>query len=102
MALGETDKDWWKLVLTWLNNESNRQLVIFNYDEKYDTSSQFDFLEKEDAIIDKLSEFVAEEKINVESLRVRIHIAIHKNIFEMNLRKKEDDVLSKVAVTIVE
>ena len=102
MALGETDKDWWKLVLTWLNNESNRQLVIFNYDEKYDTSSQFDFLEKEDAIIDKLSEFVAEEKINVEALRARIHIAIHKNIFEMNLRKKEDDVLSKVAVTIVE
>lgn len=101
MALGETDKDWWKLALRWLNADGNRQLVIFNYDEKYDTSSQFDFLEKEDAVIDKLSEFVAEEKINVENLRSRIHIAIHKNIFALNLRKKEDDALSEVAATIV-
>lgn len=102
MALGETDKDWWKVVLTWLHNEGNRQLIIFSYDEKYDTSSQFDFLEKEDAVIDKFSEYVAEEKINVETLRARIHIAIHKNIFEMNLRKKEDDTLSEVAATIME
>ena len=102
MALGETDKDWWKLALRWLNADGNRQLVIFDYDEKYNTASQFDFLEKEDTIIDKLSGFVEEERINVENLRSRIHIAIHKNIFALNLRKKEDDALSEVAATIVE
>ena len=99
MALGETDKDWWKLLLRWLNADGNRQLVIFDYDEKYNTSSQFDFLEKEDTIIDKLSVFIEEERINVEALRPRIHIAIHKNIFALNLREKESELEEEVAVT---
>ena len=99
MALGETDKDWWKLILRWLGGESNRQLIVFDYDDKYDESSQFDFLDKEDSIIDKFSEFVKEEKIDVESLRARIHIAVHKNIFALNLRKNESEVEQEVAVT---
>ena len=99
MALGETDKDWWKLILRWLGAESNRQLIVFDYDDKYDESSQFDFLDKEDLIIDKFSEFVKEEKIDVESLRPRIHIAIHKNIFELNLSKEESEIEQEVAVT---
>ena len=99
MALGETDKDWWKLVLRWLNSDSNRQLVVFDYDEDYNESTQFDFLLKEDSIIDKLAQYGEEEKINVETLRLRIHIAVHKNIFELNLRTKESEVEQEVAVT---
>ena len=67
----------------------------------YEVNSRLSDL-KLHTIIDKLSGFVEEERINVENLRSRIHIAIHKNIFALNLRKKEDDALSEVAATIVE
>ena len=100
MALGETDKDWWNLILRWLASDSNRQLVIFDYDEKYQPSSQFDWLTKEDGIVDTLSKHV-EGKVNVEALRERIHIAVHKNIFALDLRKKESEAEKEVAVTVV-
>ena len=87
MALGATDKLWWGRVLTWLNGASDRQLVIFDYDPDFVTASQFDWIDKEDAIIDRLAPYVSDSKIDVEKLRPRIHIAVHKNIFEMNLRK---------------
>jgi hypothetical protein len=99
MALGETDKDWWKLILRWLNSDSNRQLVVFDYDKDYNESTQFDFLDKEDSIIERFGLYGEEEKINVESLRTRIHIAVHKNIFELNLRKEESEIEQEVAVT---
>lgn len=89
MALGATDKLWWGRVLTWLNGASERQLVIFDYDPDFVTASQFDWIDKEDAIIDRLAPYVSDSKIDVEKLRPRIHIAVHKNIFEMNLRKAE-------------
>ena len=89
MALGATDKLWWGRVLTWLNGSSDRKLVIFDYDPDFVTASQFDWIDKEDAIIDKLAPYASDSKIDVEKLRPRIHIAVHKNIFEMNLRKDE-------------
>lgn len=87
MALGETDKKWWNYILSWLNNSSDRQLVLFVYDNEFSVSSQFDWLEKEDEIIDKLDSFCVDKKINVNILRPRIHLAVHKNIFEMDLTK---------------
>ena len=89
MALGATDKLWWGRVLTWLNGASDRQLVIFDYDPNFVTASQFDWIDKEDQIIDKLATYVTDSKLDVENLRPRIHIAVHKNIFEMNLRTNE-------------
>ena len=81
------DKLWWGRVLTWLNGASERQLVIFDYDPDFVTASQFDWIDKEDAIIDRLAPYASDSKIDVEKLRPRIHIAVHKNIFEMNLRR---------------
>lgn len=88
MALGATDKRWWEKVLSWLNSGSERQLVIFDYDPNFSESSQFDWIDKEDSILDKLSQHVQGLQIDVEKLRPKIHIAVHKNIFEMNLRKE--------------
>lgn len=88
MALGATDKRWWEKVLGWLSSGSERQLVIFDYDPNFSESSQFDWIDKEDSILDKLSQYVQGTQIDVEKLRPRIHIAVHKNIFEMNLRKE--------------
>lgn len=99
MSLGETDKNWWNIILRWLSGDAKRQLVIFSYDEKYSPSSQFDKLDKEDFIIDTLNSYAQSIKIDVEALRERIHIAIHKNIFAINLRKDEDPTIAEVAAT---
>ena len=86
MALGETDKLWWNAIIHWLSTGGKRQLVIFDYDEKYTTNSQFSWIRKENSIIDKLSKY--SNTVIPESVRARIHIAVHKNIFEMKLVKK--------------
>ncbi len=99
MSLGETDKKWWNYILKWLSEEPNRQLVIFIYDEKYTSGSQFDQIDKEDSVIDLFNSYSTSEKIDVEALRDRIHIAIHKNIFSINLRKNEKNILDEVAAT---
>ena len=88
MSLGETDKKWWQLLLKWIVSDGNRQLIIFDYDENYTESSQFDWIDKQDSILDILTSY-AEEPIDMESISSRIHIAVHKNIFALNLRKKE-------------
>ncbi|MBQ9070172.1 MAG: hypothetical protein IJY23_02335 [Clostridia bacterium] len=87
MSLGATDKKWWQNILSWLNNNGERQLVIFDYDNTYTQSNQFSWLEKEDGLIDKLTKFST--GADVEKLRSRIHIAVHKNIFEMDLSKQK-------------
>lgn len=88
MSLGETDKDWWNRVLIWLNANSSRQLVVFVYDKDFRMSTHLDWIEKEDAIIDRLAEFT---NFDIENLRPRIHIAVQKNIFEMNLRRHPEE-----------
>lgn len=102
MALGETDKKWWQLLIEWLSGEPSRQLVIFDYDEKYTTSTQFDWVEKEDSIIAKLEDYNSNSGINVEELRTRIHIAVHKNIFAMNIPRKNKEEWKKVLSEINE
>lgn len=88
MALGATDKCWWVRILEWLNGGANRQLVIFDYDPDFNNSSQFDWIDKEDSLIEKLSGYVDDLEIDIEKLRSRIHIAVHKNIFQLDIRKK--------------
>lgn len=85
MSLGATDKKWWQLIVKWLSAADGRQLVLFLYDENHTTFTQFEWLEKEDAVIDKLAEYCSDLKVDIEKLRARIHIAIHKNIFSMKL-----------------
>ena len=51
MSLGETDRDWWNRVIAWLNGDSERQLVIFDFDPQYTASVPMNWLDKQDAII---------------------------------------------------
>lgn len=88
MSLGETDRDWWDYVITWLHADSGRQLVIFNYDDKYSTSLPMNWLDKEDSILKQLASHNKNKSISVEKLSGRIHIAVHKNIFAMPLTDK--------------
>ncbi len=80
MALGETDKMWWKYIVDWLTKSSTRQLILFDYDPKYTMDSQFTWIRKEDSYIKKLADLSG---YNVESIRERIHLAVHKNIFSI-------------------
>lgn len=93
MSLGKTDRKWWDMILSWLNSNTERQLILFEYDEKYSASTQFDWLDKEDYIIEKLDDFCTNKTIEVEKLRTRIHISIHKNIFQMDLSEKNKKIM---------
>lgn len=104
MSLGVTDKKWWDLILSWLNGNAERQLVIFDYDEEYTPSTQFEWLEKEDYFIDKLIKYNTNTSVDVEKLRPRIHLAIHKNIFALDLAEKSNKItelaIEKVLVNV--
>lgn len=36
MSIGATDKMWWQYIAKWLQNDTNRRLVIFAKDQKYE------------------------------------------------------------------
>ena len=91
MSLGATDRKWWDLLMQWLSGSNDRQLVLFEYDAKYSSTTPYGWLEKEDTIMDKLSSYNSNKELTVENMRSRIHIAVHKNIFQMNLQPKKDD-----------
>lgn len=95
MALGQTDKKWWELLIKWLNGNQERQLVIFDYDNKYTTLTQFGWLEKEDSILNKLAQY-SENEIDIEKMRSRIHIAVHKNIFSLKLPTRSEEEMNEL------
>ncbi len=96
MSFGATDKKWWDLILRWLHNNGERQLVIFNYDDKFSARTPFGKLSKEDYYIDKFDEYKSISTLNVESLRSRIHIVVNKNIFAIDLAKEYNEAWDKV------
>ena len=85
MSLGATDKKWWDFILRWLKDGTNRQLVIFDYDDEYTSSTHFDLIEKEDDIIEKLNNYCNAGNVDAFTFRSRIHIAIHKNIIKQDV-----------------
>ena len=91
MSLGETDKKWWITIMNWLLKDSKRQLIIFDYDKEFRESSQFDWTDKEDQIIDKFKSFYENEEL-IENNRKRIHLSINNNIFSIDLTKAYDEV----------
>lgn len=82
MSIGETDKKWWDILMKWLHLDTERQLIIFDYDKDYQTDTPYGWLEKEDYYIDKFNDF-SSSSFDVSNMRSRIHIAINKNIFSM-------------------
>ena len=83
MSLGATDRKWWDLLMRWLGENNDRQLVLFEYDDQYSPTTPYGWLEKEDIIMDKLTSYNSHKGLIVENMRSRIHIAVHKNIFQM-------------------
>lgn len=85
MSLGETDKKWWDMILTWLTQNENRQFVIFDYDDQYTTLTPYGRIFKERLILEKLKSYSSNPKISVDQIRKQIHISVHNNIFQIDL-----------------
>lgn len=94
MSLGVTDKNWWQKILLWLKENTDHHLVIYNHDPNFSIISQFDWIDKEDSILDKLASYDDTKQIDVEALRKRIHIAVNKNIFSMDLAGQHDEIIN--------
>lgn len=94
MSLGATDKNWWQKILFWLKQNTDHQLVIFNYDPTFSTTSQFDWIDKENSILDKLASYDDTKQIDMEALLQRIHIAVNKNIFAVDLAGQHDEMMN--------
>ena len=89
MSLGKTDKLWWKKLVEWLRADAKHQLVIFLYDDKCATKTQFNIINRRTHTSNTLKEYSEYQADDFEKLKQRIHIAINKNIFEMPLRIPE-------------
>ena len=100
MSLGETDKKWWKLLIEWLSGNSRRQLVVYDYDSKYNDVTPYEWMEKEDNIINKFKKYCSDTNINDENFRPRIHISINMNLFERNLRTEKNWINEKIPAIV--
>jgi len=95
MSLGKTDKIWWNKIISWLSEKSHRQLIIYIHNSNYSTGSTYEYIDIEDEIIDCLNQYT--NRKNIEDLRNRIHIAVNKDIFAIDLAKKHREMM-KAAV----
>lgn len=102
MSLGKTDRLWWNKIIRWLSANNARHLVVFSYDPNFVASSQFDFIDREDALIDTLAGYATADTIDIESLRPRIHLAMNKNIFEIKLENKNEKIFQKAVEMMFE
>lgn len=100
MSLGETDRKWWDIILTWLSQNEERHLVIFVFDREYSLSTPFARIEKEDRIIKMLTGYSL-HALNAENYRSRIHVAIQRNIFQMDLTRERKESESMMTDEVV-
>lgn len=96
MSIGDTDKNWWDVLLQWLLNSSHRQLILFAYDENFDDSSPYMWFEKQEELLDKLFSFNQTYQKARSKIENRIHIAVHKNIFKMDLTTGKKLLMKKI------
>lgn len=91
MSIGATDKKWWNLISHWLAGNSARKLVILKYVKEY--NPRFTYLQRRitNSIINDFlmySDLPADKK---EEIKKNIYIGANHNVFEMDLRKKENE-----------
>ena len=86
MSMGETDALWWKRVMTWLNSSPAHHLVVFTFDPSFSSASHIDWMQREDRVVDTFRQYIG-SGMNMEQLRARIHLAVHRNIFAIDLSK---------------
>lgn len=91
MSLGYTDKIWWETIIKWLEKDSSRELIIYNCDKQFTASTHVNTILKRKDILNTLFLLAKDAKIIFEKIRPHIHISLNRNIFEMDLIKKDTE-----------
>ena len=79
MSLGKTDASWWEMIISWLRAEGNRQLVIFQYRDKYNAPLRESYVDCVEDVYLTLQDYGLTAEIR-ETVESRIHIEISNNL----------------------
>ena len=89
ISLGSTDKKWWIEIVKQLINSSNKQLIIYAYDENHDASFPENTLEAKEyykIIFLNHLKFTEFDKDDLkEKIKKNIHVVMNKDIFNIKL-----------------
>lgn len=89
MSLGETDAKWWKLLIHWLQENSNHHLILLLHQEKISYTFQWKhFVNSTRNLLFAYSDITKEKQ---KLLEKQIHIDTDHDIFAMDLRKEAID-----------
>ena len=89
MSLGETDAQWFRKILRWLEKDENRHVIIYWYsNDPGDGKDPARYKCSKDTAQEGLLKF-AKEGMNIEALRERIHVVENtKKILHIKLTEK--------------
>ncbi len=90
MSLGETDKKWWEKISVWLSQNDNRRLIILVNKKEYNKRFAYNQSRIINLITTRFIDFSNLSENTKQSIQKRIYVGINHNIFEFNLRKKDD------------
>jgi len=86
MSIGETDKTWWKLILSWLKSDLSKHLVIFSYNKNTDETNPLATIENRKNVENLFFSVVDINQDEERSQLVsRIHMAYNNNMFKMDI-----------------
>lgn len=88
MSLGETDSTWWKLIGSWLNTNTKRQLVLSVYDKDYNIALASKFFDAEEKYENRFFSYSSFDSKTKNELRNKIHVVINENMLPIRLIKK--------------
>lgn len=78
MSLGATDKTWWEKIVTWLNGNEARRLIIFQHLEtSINKRSITQYVRNKNVVVDKLLSYSTLPEENKRRLKDRIYVAFN-------------------------
>ena len=93
MSLGSSDDFWWKKIVQWLKDSSERYLVIFKYlgDEYFNTILSYQSIIKEDEDIDNFLTRYKMDDQTKDRLSRQIMFSYNSDLFDFQLINQEVD-----------
>lgn len=100
MSLGETDKKWWQLIISWLKENFQRHLIFLSYEPSYKETFAHTWINSNTMILNKVTSYSNLTDAEKEQLKERIHVEFNHNIFGIdytkNLKLNENNEIEKV------
>jgi len=84
MSIGKTDAFWWNKIINWLMHDGSRQLVIFQYRDKYDPALRDCYTDCVEDTFELLKNYGLND-VQREALEERIHIVLKNNLLGLPL-----------------